>query len=389
MKIASVDAIVCRSSVEKPMWSLQPWRGGQYRLADFVECTFVKVASSDGLVGYGQTPGVRFHGPRVTSVGAHCRRLIEQVIAPEIVGEDSLDSSILWRRLHRTLLSETYSRSSLSAVDIALWDLKGKTLGLPIYRLLGGRYRKVIELYASKVPGIMNLDSDKEEEVLVDRLSKLSREGYSAFKLGAGLGLETDTRSVEIARDTVGEKSKIMLDAGCAYDLDKALTLGKRLQDLDVEWFEAPLPPSEIDGYVKLAEGLDVKIATDVHPEPVQVTNLLSMGGVDVVLTDVTTGGGMTASRKIVELTDLYNVECSTHQGWHATAIGYAASAHLSAVAPNLHFQEGRIHYGDNPFGNPILERPLTVERGILRVPEGSGLGVELKEEAIGRYEVS
>jgi len=389
MRIVNVDAIICRAPVDKPMWSLQPWRGGQYRLADFVECAFVKVASSDGHVGYGQTPAVRFRGPRVTSVGAHLKGLIEQVIAPEIAGEDPIDNSVLWRRLHQTLGNETYGRLSLSAVDVALWDLKGKTLGLPIYRLLGGRYRKEIEIYASKVPGIMNLDSDKEEEVLVDRLSKLFKEGYLAFKLGGGLGLETDTRSVEAARDTVGEKSKIMLDAGCAYNLDEASKLGQRLQDLDVEWFEAPLPPSEIDGYVKLAEGLEVKIATDVHPEPAQVINLLSKGGVDVVLTDVTTGGGITASGKIVELTDLYNVECSTHQGWHTSAIGYASSAQLSAVAPTFSFQEGRIHYGDNPFGNPILERPLTVERGILRVPEGPGLGVELKEEAIAPYEVS
>jgi L-alanine-DL-glutamate epimerase-like enolase superfamily enzyme len=389
MKIVSVDAIVCRASVENPMWSLQPWRGGQYRLADFVECTFVKVASSDGLVGHGQTPGVRFRGSRVTSIGADCKKLIEHVMAPEIVGEDPIDNSVLWRRLHRTLGNEAYGRSSLSAVDVALWDVKGKTLDLPIYRLLGGRYRKEIELYASKVPGIMNLDSDKEEEVLADRLSRLSTEGYSAFKLGGGLGLETDTRSVEIARDTVGEKGKIMLDAGCAYNLDEALMLGKRLQDLDVEWFEAPLPASEIDGYVKLAERLEVKIATDVHPELAQVINLLSRGGIDVVLTDVTTGGGITASRNTVELTDLYNVECSTHQGWHTTAIGYAASAHLSAVAPNLNFQEGRIHYGDNPFGNPILEQPLKVERGILCVPEGPGLGVEPKEEVIAQYEVS
>jgi len=389
MKLSSVEAIPCRVPFDESMWSLQPWREGQYRFADYLEFTFVKVVSSDGLVGYGEAHGVCFDGPKVVPIGAECKKLIEQVIAPRILGEDPLDTSVLWRRLHRILEDEIHGRLALSGVDIALWDLKGKILDLPIHRLLGGGHRKTVRLYASKLPGITNLKSDREAEMMAERLSALVREGYSAFKIGGGLGVETDIRSVEIAREIVGEKRKIMLDAGCVYNFEDALELGKRLQDLDVEWFEAPLNPDAVDGYVELAEKLELKIATDVHPEPSQVAKLLSMGGADVILSDVTSSGGFTSSRKIVDLTDLYNVEFSTHAGWHITGIGYAASVQLSAAVPNLNFQEGRIHYGDNPFGNPILETPLRVEKGFLHVPEGAGLGVKVNEEEILQYKVS
>jgi len=383
VKIVNVDAIVCRASVEAPLWSLQPYSRGRYRLADHVETTIVKLASNDGLVGYGETPGVSFHGPKIISIGTECKRLIERIVAPKILGKNLLDNSIIWRRIHQALKGEPYGRLTLSGLDIALWDLIGRSLDLPIYRLLGGRYRRKIKLYASKIPGIINLDNDEEAETLAKRLSRTVDEGYSAFKLGGGLGVEADTRSVEIARETVGEKCKIMLDAGCAYNLEDALKLGKRLEDLHVEWFEAPLHPNEMDGYVKLADRLKLKIATDVHPEPNQVIKLLVKGGVGVVLSDITAGGGITISRKIVELTDLFNVEFSTHAGWNITSIGYAGSAQLSAVVPNLNFQEGRIHYSDNPFGDRILMDPIRVTRGFLHVPDGPGLGVKVNEEAL------
>lgn len=388
MKLSSIEAISCRASFNEPMWSLQPWREGQYRVADYLEFTFVKVVSSDGFVGYGEAHGVRFDGPKVVSIGAECERLIKQIVTPRILGEDPLVIPVLWKRLHRLLGDEIYGRFALSGVDMALWDLKGKILDLPIYKLFGGEYRRAVRLYASKLPGIINLKSEEEAEMMTERLSSLVREGYSAFKIGGGLGVETDTYSVELAREVVGERCKVMLDAGCAYNLEDALELGKRLQDLGVEWFEAPLNPDDVEGYAKLAEKLELKIATDVHPEPDQVANILSRRGADVVLSDVTSSGGFTPSKKIVELTDLYNVEFSTHAGWHITGIGYAASAQLSAAVPNLNFEEGRIHYGDNPFGNPILEKPLKVEKGFLHVPKGAGLGVNVKEEEILRYKV-
>jgi len=386
MKIVNVEAFVCKSQLKKQMWSLQPWHGGLPRIADFIESVIIKVSSSDGLVGYGQTIGVRFQGPKILSIGDECKRLVEKIVYPKIREEKYYENEVIWRKLWKALREETYGRTVLAGVDVALWDLKGKASGLPLYALLGGAYRKTVRLYASKVPGLKNIDEEEETSLLIERLRLLMNKGYRAFKLGGGFGVEADIRSVEVARETVGSKCKIMFDAGCVYDLKDAFKLGKRLQDLDVEWFEAPLPPNEMKGYAELAHNLDVKIATDVHPDQNQILSLLIKGGVDVVLSDVTAGGGVTVSRKIADMTELFNVEFSVHAGWHMSAIGYAASAHLSASVSNLNFQEGRIHFDDNPLGNPILKEPLKVENGYLQVPEGAGLGVEIDEESLLRY---
>ncbi|HIE18374.1 TPA: mandelate racemase/muconate lactonizing enzyme family protein [Candidatus Bathyarchaeota archaeon] len=386
MRIVDVEAFVCKSQLKKPMWSLQSWRGGLPRIADFIESVIIKVSSSDGLAGYGQTVGVRFQGPKILSIGEECKRLVEKTASPKIRGDDYIENEVIWRKLWKSLKGEAYGREVLSGIDVALWDLKGKALGLPLYALLGGAYRKAVRLYASKVPGLKSICDEKEIRLLIERLRFLIKRGYTAFKLGGGLGVESDIRSVEVARETVGSKCKIMFDAGCVYDLKEAFKLGKHLQDLDVEWFETPLPPNEMKGYAELSRSLDIKIATDAHPDPSQVLSLLTKGGVDVVLSDVTSGGGITVSRRIAEMTELFNVEFSVHAGWHISAIGYAASAHLSASVPNLNFQEGRIHFDDNPLGNPILKEPLKVENGYLRVPEDTGLGVEIDEESLLRY---
>jgi len=368
------------------MWSLQPSSTGGPRIAKFIESVIIKISSSDGFIGYGQTVGVRFRGSEIFSIGATCKKLVEKIVQPQIRGKNYYGNEVIWRSLWKALREEPYGRAVIAGVDVALWDLKGKSLGLPICALLGGAYRRAVRLYASKVPGLTDVNDDEETDLLIERLRSLKKEGYTAFKLGGGLGVETDIRSVEVARETVGAECKIMFDTGCIYDFEDALKLGKHLQDLNVEWFETPLPPSEMDGYAKLARTLNVKIATDAHPDPDQVLRLLKKGGADVVLSDVTAGGGITASKKIAEITDLFNVEFSTHAGWHISALGYAASAHLSASVPNLNFQEGRIHFKENPLGNPILKEPLKIENGYLMVPEGAGLGVEVNENALSQY---
>ena len=388
MRVVGFEVFVCRSPLRRVMWSLQPSSHGSPRIANFIEAVIVRLSSSNGLVGYGQTVGVRFKGAGILPVGEKCKRLLEDIVRPKILGRKLYGNVALWRELRNVLSGEAYGKHALAGVDIALWDLKGKSLGLPVYDLLGGAYRKTVRLYASKIPGVTDVKNDEEIELFVSRLRLLKEEGYGAFKIGGGLGVDADAYSVELAREILGSECAIMLDAGCAYNRDEAYRLGKRLEDFDVEWFEAPLKPEDIAGYMELTRNLDVKIATDVHSDPKQIIELLRGDGVDVILSDVTSNEGITQVKRISELADLFNVDFSIHAGWHISSIGYAASAHVASSIPNLNFQEGRVQFNDNPLGNPILKRPLKIENGNITVPEGPGLGIEINEEALSRYVV-
>jgi len=389
MRIVGFEAFVCRSPLKKVMWSLQPTSRGLPRTANFIEAVIVRLSSSNGLVGYGQTVGVCFKGSRILPIGEICKRLLEDIVRPKILGMRLYNNVVLWRKLRDALSGEAYGNHALASADIALWDLKGKSLGLPLYDLLGGACRKAVRLYASKIPGVTDVKNEEEIDLLIRRLRLLKGKGYRAFKIGGGIGIDADAYSVELAREILGSECAIMLDAGCAYDRDEAYRLGKRLQDLDVEWFEAPLKPEDIAGYVELTRNLDVKIATDVHSDPWQIIELLRKDGIDVILGDVTSNEGITQVKRISEIADLFNVDFSVHTGWHISSIGYAASAHIASSIPNLNFQEGRVQFDDNPLGNPILKRPLRIENGNIIVPEGPGLGIEINEEALNKYVVN
>ena len=389
MKIVDFETFVCKAPLKRVMWSLQPWSGGLHRTANFIETVIVKLSTSNGLVGYGQTVGVCFKESRILSAGEICKRLLEYIVRPKVVGMRLYDNIVLWREIRNALSGEVYGNRALACVDIALWDLKGKSLGLPLYDLLGGAYRKTVRLYASKIPGVTDVKDEKEIDLFTKRLRLFRERGYRAFKIGGGLGIYADAYSVELAREILGPECTIMLDAGCAYDRDEAYRLGKRLQDFDVEWFEAPLKPEDIAGYVELAQNLDVKIATDVHSDHRQIIELLRENGIDVILGDVTSDEGITQVKRMSEIADLFNADFSVHTGWHISSIGYAASAHVASSIPNLNFQEGRAQFDDNPLGNPILKRPLKIENGNIIVPEGPGLGIEVNEEALKMYVVN
>ena len=339
--------------------------------SNFIEAVIVRLSSSNGLVGYGQTVGVCFKGSRILPIGERCKRLLEDIVQPKILGMKLYGNVVLWRKLRDVLSGEAYGKHALASVDIALWDLKGKSLGLPLYALLGGAYRKAVRLYASKIPSVTDVKNEEETDLLIRRLRLPKEEGYRAFKIGGGLGIDADAYSVELAREILGSECAIMLDAGCAYDRDEAYRLGKRLQDFDVEWFEAPLKPEDIAGYVELARNLDVKIATDVHSDPRQIIELLREDGIDVILGDVTSDEGITQVKRISEIADLFNVDFSVHTGWHISSIGYVASAHVALSIPNLNFQEGRVQFNYNPLGNSILKRLLKIENGSIILPEG------------------
>src|SRR5215212_7071771 len=197
----------------------------------------VKITADDGTVGWGE--GHAPLGPRATQA------VVEEVLAPLLIGEHPLAIERHWERLYGSMRLRGhvagYQLEAIAGVDIALWDLAGKLLGLPVYRLLGGPFRTTLPAYASGVPGATI-------EQRVAAAERFIAEGYTAMKASIGRGdLDTDLAGVAALAEAVRGRADLLVDAHGAYTAENALQVGRRLQDVGVYWLEDPLPPEDVD----------------------------------------------------------------------------------------------------------------------------------------------
>ncbi len=204
--------------------------------------------------------------------------------------------------------------------------------------------------------------------------------GYTGLKIAIGRGIEGDLRSIRTVRDRLGSEFLIYADAAGVYDRAQAMLVGRRLEDLGVAWFEMPIFPEDVDGYAELAKALTIPIALDSLTSRYQARDFIVRGGLDVVQPDVCRAGGITECRRIAELADAFGLAFAPHVSI-GSALHFAATVHLGVAMPNTITCEYWI--GENPIGNRILEQPLRLENGYLYAPDGPGLGVRVKEDAL------
>ncbi|MCZ7574598.1 MAG: mandelate racemase/muconate lactonizing enzyme family protein [Ardenticatenaceae bacterium] len=346
-----------------------------------VDTTVVKISTDSGLVGWGEAKAPV--APEITAA------IIRQVLAGLLVGEDPTNPALQWERMYGAMRIRGHATGfwmeAISGIDIALWDLTGKALNMPLHKLLGGAFRERVKIYASGIPGVRQGAPDEAWEELRAAAEEIRRRGFQAVKMGIGLGVAGDIRSVETVREVLGRNFTIFADAAGMYDLPQALELGRTLERLEVGWFEAPLPPEEVENYGRLSQSLNIAIASDLIYNRWQVRNLLLAGGVHVVQPDVCRAGGITECKRIAELADAFQKATTPHVSI-GSAIHFAASVQLAAALPNQTLME--YWYGSNPLGDPIQQTPFRVEDSYFWVPEGPGLGVEIDEEALRRYAV-
>lgn len=343
-----------------------------------IDTVVVRLSTDDDYVGYGEAKAPV--APQVT------KEIIDQLLAPIILGMDPGDITVLWElmfagmriRAHRM----GFYMEAMSGVDIALWDLMGKTLKVPVYRLLGGSFRPSIRVYASALLSLPKDAPDEEFAKLALGAQEIQRMGYTGLKIGLGRGIQGDLKSIRRVRDMLGSEFLLYADAGGVYDRAQAMLLGKELEDLGVGWFEMPIFPEDIEGYVKLAKGLKIPIALDSLTSRYEASEFIRRGGLDIVQPDVCRAGGITECRRIAELADTFGLGFSPHISI-GSAIHVAATTHLASAMPNTITSEYWI--GDNPIGNSILKSPLILERGYLQTPTGPGLGIEILEGALSQ----
>ncbi len=339
--------------------------------------TLVEVVADDGTTGLGSI----FTSYGLAAAGLEFLRPLwrgESAIEPERVTE-KLRQSSFWQGRGGTI------EHVISGIDIALWDLLGKVCGQPVSRLLGGCYRDRIKPYGS-----MLFD---EPGKLRENLQATVARGFRAIKLGWRPFGRTgnshyDELLVRTARETVGDEVDLLVDAGGSeqfwpHGYKWALNTARMLAEYNIGWFEEPLPPDDIDGYIQLRRESPVPIAgCEVLTRRQSFISWIERGAVDVIQPDSTKCGGLSEARRIAWLAYDHNVQFVSH-GWN-TAIGVAADLHLAAALPVARYVE---YLTPAPYIEEIITEPFRMdEQGYLMIPNSPGLGVELNRDAIRRY---
>lgn len=341
-----------------------------------MDTVIVKLTTDDGLIGYGEAKAPV--APQVT------KQIIDLLLSDIVVGANPHDVTVLWERMYASMRVRGHRAGffteAISGVDIALWDLVGKASGLPLYQLMGGAFRQTVRVYASGLPALGVNAPEEDFQRLSEDAEALRGQGYTGLKMAIGKGIDGDLRSVRTVRRQLGDDFLIYVDAAGVYDKAQALHIGKKLEDLGVGWFEMPIFPEDIDGYVELAKSLTIPIALDSLTSRYEACEFIRRGGLDVVQPDVCRAGGITECRRIAELADAFGLAFAPHVSI-GSAIHVAATAHLASAMPNTVISEYWI--GENPLGNAILRDPIVLKDGYLHTPTAAGLGIDVIESAL------
>lgn len=348
------------------------------RFKGFEQAVLVRITTESGLVGWGEC-----HAPSAPRMH---QRVITDLFAPLLRGQDARRINALWERLFTTERVRGYSTGvqfeALAGVDLALWDLLGKAVGLPVYQLLGGRYRASQPLYR----GIGGATID----ALVADARAAAASGMQMVKMGyrKGKGSE-DIDRVTAVSEAMGPHGQVAVDSLGAFKLYEAVQVGRRFDRLgNVGWFEDALQPDDQPAYPALAEALETPVcAGEMLNNRFQIRDLLATRGADVINPDVCRAGGITECQRIAALADAFNVSWSPHIST-GTILYFAASLHLAVATPNCVIMEGG-HKLTGPLGNALVRTPLRTEAGAAVVPEGPGFGIDWNEEALARVTVA
>lgn len=386
MHITGIKSHVLQYDLERPLGYSQ-----QYftrRTAHLVE-----LSTDQGITGWGECFGA---GP----VALANRTIVEEVIQPMIRGRDPFDREALWHHVYNLLRDHGQKGmplQALSGVDIALWDVLGKALGQPLYRLLGGKCRERIAVYGYGM--MLEPVEDLAERFAVEAAS-IEADGFTAMKMKIGLGPKADIALVEATRRAIRPETRLMVDANHCYTTPDAFTVGRALQALDIHWFEEPVAPEDRDGYRRLRDGLEVNIAGgEAEFGRYGWRDLLAAGALDIAQPEVCGLGGISEFLKVRALAEAHFVPVVNHV-W-GSAVAVATNLHLIASQPpmpgGLHPAEPMLEFDTTPnrFRDELAQKPLAIQDqvkasgGSVALPEGPGIGVEPAPDFLRHFAVA
>jgi L-rhamnonate dehydratase len=348
------------------------------------DALIVKVTTDSGIVGYGEVDSSpmavkgAIDGPfsHTTTTG----------LKHVLIGEDPFQTEYLWHKMYRANIysgRRGIAIHAMSGIDLALWDIKGKALGLPVWRLLGGGFTGSLRAYASSLFGATPAETG-------ERARKFVARGFTAVKFGwdpMGRDAATDVALVREARAGLGPDPDLMIDAGLVFEAKTAIQRARAFEPYNLFWFEEPLLPDDYLGYAKLSAASPLRIAAgEEESERRSFLQLMDVGKIDVVQVDLTRCGGFTEGMKIASLAADRGLPVVNHG--FTTYLNVAAALHYLASIPNtldlLEFVEEE--------GTTLrhhISSPVQAVDGRVAVPDAPGLGIEINEEGLQKYRVA
>ena len=373
MKIEKIEPFIFQYELEDSFYFSQ-W---EYKARTIC---LVKVTADDGTYGWGEG-----YGPASLVKGGI------EFLTPDLLGRDPQQPEALWQTMF--LRSFDFARrgvllSAVSAIDVALWDLKGKLWNQPVSVLLGGRKRETVQAYAT---GMYFSHVDDLPSALADEALTYKEEGFRAMKMKVGLGVENDVANIKAVRDAVGPDVDVMIDANHAFSLREAVQLAQAIEQYTISWFEEPLSPEHYDGYAELRSKTDIPIAGgECEYLRSGFFHLFRNKSVDIAQPDICAAGGLTEVKKIADLAEVFGIEVVFHT--FGSGIALAAALQLLSnvnVVPGRRLEPNLLVELDRTT-NPLRERMVVphykLQGDTIEIPDAPGLGVDIDEDEFRKY---
>ena len=378
-----------RISRVQAWWVRVPIETGRQHRSDFgqvatFDAAILRIETSDGIVGWGE--GKNAAGSAGT-YGALVH-LLNHEIAPLLIGRDARDINAIWEMLyngvrHRSAAASGHAMpqlarrgltvAAISAVDIALWDILGKSLGVPVWRLLGGRKAERMPAYASGGWAAADRIGDQLR-------SYIAEGGFKAVKMRVGAMDGTPQASaarVKAAREALGPGTGLMVDAHGTYTVADAKRFAHLVADCDLAWFEEPVIADDKAGMAELRAACNIPIAAgESEATRFAFRDLAVMRAADIFQPDLGFCGGISEAMKIGALASAFNLRLAPHL-W-AGAPAFFAGLHVAAASPSSFIIEYSL--GANPMLHDLIEETIDLKDGMIAIPDGPGLGITVSE---------
>lgn len=345
-----------------------------------VRPVLVKIHTNEGITGIGET--LAYNGPEASVIVAGIESLEDR-----IVGEDPRAVKKRWQELY-TVTKRSLSFKPLSAIDEAVWDIKGKDAEKPLYQLLGGRIGS-LSAYAT-------FPYRKSTDALIESGQWLAEKGFDSMKITVGRDAVADRKRIRSVADSLSDGFGLSIDANTSYEFSEAIKVAETGSEVGLEWFEEPIPHTNIGAQAELNHRTSVPIAAyQSHMPHYPAVQHLEQNALEIYQPSLYICGGVTGANRVATLTEAYNKQIVPHA--FGPLVNYAASVHVSLASPVCNLIEFAIYDEtiDDPgryVSSPYVQNQDAVyvaDDGTIEPPEEPGLGIELDTDAVEEFRVN